>query len=149
MPQQSRIGILAILLFTPYLLLLDVIDILLLFLGLDDFWILDLLSFPVTQFYLRWKSARSTYNLVGNLLELIPYVGKLPWRTVGFLLTVWATNRAARKAALEGAQAIAQGVPAQRGTPPTPAGAPSAAAGSVAPARTSAGAGSAARVLRY
>jgi len=93
----SRISILAVLLFTPYLVLLDVIDLLLLLVGMDDFWITDILSFPITQLYFLWKGTRSTYNLIGNGLEFIPYVGKLPLRTAGFLLTVWGANRRAAR----------------------------------------------------
>ena len=111
----ARISLIAVLLFTPYLALLDLVDVILLLVGADDFWITDVLSFPITQFYFFWKGARSTHNLVTNVLELLPYVGKLPWRTVGFLLTVRATNRrAARGVAPTQSEAGARGEPGVR-----------------------------------
>ena len=71
------------------LMLADGIELLLLFLALDDFWISDAIAFPLTQFYLRMKGVKGTASLVANLLELIPYVGWLPLRTMGFAIVVY------------------------------------------------------------
>jgi len=71
------------------LMLADGIELLLLFLALDDFWISDAIAFPLTQFYLRMKGVKGTASLVANLLELIPYVGWLPLRTIGFATVVY------------------------------------------------------------
>src|SRR3989344_829869 len=63
----------------------DTIEIILLFFGLDDFWLTDAFAFPGSQIYLRLKGVRSEAALVGNVLELIPYVGALPLRTLSFI----------------------------------------------------------------
>ncbi|TSC72321.1 MAG: hypothetical protein G01um101438_639 [Parcubacteria group bacterium Gr01-1014_38] len=132
----AQISLIAVLLFTPYLAVLDGVNVLLLFVGMDDFWITDVLAFPITQLYLRFKGVRSTYNIVCNIVELIPYVGALPLKTVGFLLTVWANRRAARRETLEQVEAGVRREPRVR-------------TGEAARVRPAAAAGgSAARVLR-
>ncbi|MGB9608953.1 MAG: hypothetical protein ACPL3E_01100 [Minisyncoccia bacterium] len=70
----------------------DLIEFLLIFFGLDDFWLSDLYAFSSSQLYLYLKGVKRIYNLVANLLELIPYLGWLPFRTVGFAITVFIEN---------------------------------------------------------
>jgi hypothetical protein len=72
-----------------YIAITDLAGMALVFLGLDDFFILDTMTFPVTQFYFRIKRVKGTADLIMNILELIPYVGALPLRTLGFALVVW------------------------------------------------------------
>ncbi len=71
---------------------LDLVGLLLIFFALDDFGIIDILSFPVTQFYFRMKGIKATADLVGNLVELIPYVGALPIRTITLASTIYIAN---------------------------------------------------------
>lgn len=71
------------------ILLADGIELLILFLGLDDFWISDAIAFPITQLYLRLKGVKGTMSLAANIIELIPYVGWLPLRTLGFIGVVY------------------------------------------------------------
>ena len=75
-----------------YVILLDLIGIGLAFAALDDFFILDLLSTPVTQFYFRMKGVKSTADLISSGLELIPYVGSLPIKSVGVAITIYMAN---------------------------------------------------------
>jgi hypothetical protein len=75
-----------------YIVPLDVVGIILLLFGLDDFFVFDVLTFPVTQFYFRMKGVKATYDLIAGGLELIPYVGSLPIKTAGVLMTIWAAN---------------------------------------------------------
>ncbi len=63
----------------------DCIELILIFFGLDDFFILDTYSLLTTQIYLRIKGIKTTFSLIMNCLELIPYVGALPLRTIGFI----------------------------------------------------------------
>lgn len=70
----------------------DLIEFLLIFFGLDDFWISDLLAFPGSMIYLKMKGVKITYSLVCNLAELIPYAGFLPLRTIGFAITAIIEN---------------------------------------------------------
>lgn len=67
----------------------DLIELILIFFGLDDFWITDIYSLFTAQTYLYLKGIKPTYSLVANCLELIPYIGWLPMRTVGFAITFY------------------------------------------------------------
>jgi hypothetical protein len=77
---------------TTYIGITDLIGIVLIFFALDDFFIIDALTFPVTQFYFRIKGVKGTADLISNILELIPYVGALPIRTIGLLITIYMAN---------------------------------------------------------
>ena len=90
-----------------YIALTDIIGIIIVFFGLDDFWIIDILTFPVTQLYFRMKGIGREYDLSMNLLQLIPYVGALPLRTVGVCMVIWADRHPESKAAQK-IQAITQ-----------------------------------------
>jgi len=87
---QSKFSLPEVIVVTTFLIVGDLVDVLLLLVGLDDFMLVDLLfGFPL-MIYLWWKGARGTYVYITFFLELIPYVGKLPLRTIGFLLAVQA-----------------------------------------------------------
>ncbi len=78
-----------------YVFLLDFVGLILLvlnFFGIpaDDFGILDLLCFPVTQVYFRMREvSRLGWDITTGLLELIPFVGNLPLRTIGVAMVIW------------------------------------------------------------
>ncbi len=76
----------AAILIGAFIALTDAIGILLAFFGLDDFLVLDVITWPLTAIYFIYNKRGGWYNTAANLLELIPYVGALPIRTVGFLL---------------------------------------------------------------
>lgn len=86
---MPKISIAEAILLLMYVGTLDVVGFLLIFVGLDDFFILDLLTFPATQLYFRIKGVRAGYDLATNVLELVPYVGFLPFRTVGVAIVIW------------------------------------------------------------
>ena len=48
--------------------------------GLDDFGLLDLIAFPAITFYLYMKGVKLTFALIGNVVEVFPYLGWFPWR---------------------------------------------------------------------
>src|SRR3989344_7351510 len=96
-----------------YIALTDIIGIILVFFALDDFWIIDLLTFPVTQLYFRMKGIGAEYDLTMNLLELIPYVGALPLRTVGVCMVIYA-DRHPESQVTKKLQAIAQKIPIKK-----------------------------------
>ncbi len=75
-----------------YIIPSDIIGIILVCFGLDDFFILDILTFPVTQLYFRMRRVKANYDLIASCLELIPYVGALPIKTVGVGITIWMAN---------------------------------------------------------
>lgn len=74
-----------------YVGILDIIGMALLLFGLDDGFILDLAATPVTQLYLRMKQvSRAGLDLMVGLVELIPWVGGLPFKTIGIILVIFA-----------------------------------------------------------
>jgi len=66
----------------------DLIGIFLLVFGLDDLGILDMMTSPITQVYFRVKGVRGDYDLFASGIELIPWVGGLPIKTVGVYITL-------------------------------------------------------------
>lgn len=76
----------------------DAIELTLIFIGLDDFFLLDMFAFPTIQISLIIIGALIDVNLKwgwslgGNIIELIPYAGWLPFRTISALLTIFFTN---------------------------------------------------------
>ncbi|MBN2197758.1 hypothetical protein JW698_00965 [Candidatus Wolfebacteria bacterium] len=89
---EKKISLPETILLLLYIVPLDGVGVILLLIGLDDFFILDALTFPVTQFYFRIKGVKSTYDLIAGILELIPYIGALPIKTTGVLITIWMAN---------------------------------------------------------
>ena len=84
-----KISITEIVLITPYYLLSDAIGVALILIGIDDFFILDIIRFPVSQIYLRMKGVAGTATLVSNLLETLPYIGALPIASIGWFVTIY------------------------------------------------------------
>ncbi|MEK7212248.1 MAG: hypothetical protein AAB686_01050 [Patescibacteria group bacterium] len=79
------------------LLVADTIEALLLLFALDDFGISDAIAFPATQIYLKLRGVRGFYCLIGNCLELVPYLGALPLRTITFGVTMFMESDWGRK----------------------------------------------------
>ena len=86
---KPKISLVEIVFITPLFMLNDAIGVVLLLFGLDDFFILDIIRFPLSQVYLRLKGVRGTVMLITNILETIPYIGALPNATIGWLITCW------------------------------------------------------------
>lgn len=74
-----KISLAEIVIITPYLLIIDLIGIALFSVGLDDYGLLDIIRFPITQLYLRMKGVKGNIDLIGNIVKLIPYVGVIPF----------------------------------------------------------------------
>ncbi|MBI2024519.1 MAG: hypothetical protein HYT03_00290 [Candidatus Harrisonbacteria bacterium] len=121
MEHEPKISIVEAFLLFAYVGLVDVAGVILIFFGLDDFFILDVMTFPVTQFYLRLKGvSRAGIDLAMNCAELIPYVGALPLRTVGLAIIVWA-DRHPESAVAQVAEKAAQATSIKRGKAGMPA----------------------------
>lgn len=90
--QEKKISLPEIILLNLYIIPLDLIGLALVFFGLDDFGIIDLMTFPVTQFYFRIKGVKATADLISSLVELIPYVGALPIKSIGMNLNIYFVN---------------------------------------------------------
>jgi len=70
----------------------DIIDIALKFIGLSDFGLMDI---PLTAMFQLWfvlKGAKWAWELGGNLVEFIPYLDALPFRTAGIIIAIRITN---------------------------------------------------------
>jgi len=70
-------------------------------------WVVAAFMFPVTQIYFRLKGVKGVYGLVGNLIELIPFLSVLPAYTFAFAATIYidrkpesAAAKAVEKAAI-------------------------------------------------
>ena len=90
---EPKISLPEIIIITPYFLLTDIIGIALASFGLDDYFLLDIIRFPASQLYLRLKGLKSTANTVTSILEALPYVGALPFATIGWLITIYLDQR--------------------------------------------------------
>jgi len=89
----------------------DIIELVLMFFLGDSWFLTDILFFPASQLYLYLKGIKGAYALVGNILELIPFVGDLPIRTTSFVLTVIAENNPKIKQVAEVASKATQPQP--------------------------------------
>ncbi|MEK7077453.1 MAG: hypothetical protein AAB967_04465 [Patescibacteria group bacterium] len=89
--------------------LFDLIEIVLIFFALDDFWIIDIIAATIF-FYLFLKKVPPMRQLITYVVELLPWVGALPLLTVGWGLTVWADRHPESMLAKVGeAAALARG----------------------------------------
>jgi hypothetical protein len=88
-PHKRKINSIIGLFLIAYMLVIDVIGIVLVVFGLDDFFILDVLSWPVTWLYFRIKGVNGAYNNIMSIAEVFPYVGALPLKTLGVILVLW------------------------------------------------------------
>src|SRR3989344_3530689 len=90
---DKKISLPEIILLNLYIIPLDLLGLILVSFGLDDFWIIDILTFPITQFYFRIKGAKANADLVTSLVELIPYLGgALLIKSIGMNITIYLTN---------------------------------------------------------
>lgn len=105
---EPKISLVEILLILPCLLILDILEIVVVVVGLDDFWIGDILATPVTL-YLWFKGVSFERYLAAQLLEFLPYIGALPLLSIGFLLVVFLDRNPKLEAAV-GTVAAAGGV---------------------------------------
>jgi len=93
MKQQPKISLPEAFLLTAYIALTDVVGIVLVIFALDDFFIIDAMTFPVTQIYFRMKGvSKAGLDLAMNIAEVVPYVGALPLRTIGVIMVIWADH---------------------------------------------------------
>ncbi|MDD5547929.1 MAG: hypothetical protein PHN74_03515 [Candidatus Pacebacteria bacterium] len=86
---RSKISTAEFLIVLQLFLINDIIGIVLICFALDDFFLLDVIRFPLSQLYLRIKGIKGLAMLVGNILETIPYVGALPNATIAWLVITW------------------------------------------------------------
>jgi hypothetical protein len=105
---DKKISLPEIILLNLYIIPFDLIGLVLVFFGLDDFGIIDLLTAPVTQFYFRMKGAKASADLIASAVEFIPYVGALPIKSIGMNITIYLTNHPEKFEKLPAVGAIAK-----------------------------------------
>lgn len=88
----------------------DMIELTIFMFALDDFLLSDMITFPITQLYLRYKNARGTYSLVTQTVELIPYVGFMPLKSFGWGMVVWVDRHPEGRLA-KAAQLVSKVIP--------------------------------------
>lgn len=88
-PHEPKLGFVEILLIFPFLILFDVLGMIIIFFGLDDFFVFDILNLLV-NFYLAFKKVPATAYYICSIAEAIPYVGDIfPGFTIGFAMTIY------------------------------------------------------------
>ncbi|MEK7180845.1 MAG: hypothetical protein AAB738_00735 [Patescibacteria group bacterium] len=85
---QPKISDVEVILIGGICLFFDAIELVLLFFALDDFWILDTFA-SVIAIYYWFRGVRQTWYVAMWILELIPWLGGLPLKTIGFGVTVY------------------------------------------------------------
>ena len=112
---EPRLSLIAVGIIAAWFAIADIIDIVLKFFALDDFWILDILTWPIAALYFKLKGVSQTYNTVCGALELVPYVGALPMRTFGIIMVAYLDRHPKLEAAV---LAVGSKLPsAKRGKP--------------------------------
>lgn len=55
--------------------------------------IVTFFTLPAFQFYFYLKGVRGIYSLIGNLIEIIPFLSILPGITVGIIATILIADK--------------------------------------------------------
>ena len=88
----KRIGLVEAFLMLFIAVILDLINIIIIFIGLDDFFILELISFPLYGLWFHFKGGQWTHSLRGSIIEAVPYLGWLPFYTFFVYRAIKFTN---------------------------------------------------------
>jgi hypothetical protein len=86
---EPKMSVVEVFFLLVYVGIADLIGLIIVFFGADDFWILDALTAPINYYFYRKGVNTNAYNVV-TITELIPYVGALPLKFFGVLAVVWA-----------------------------------------------------------
>jgi len=105
---EKKISLPEIILLNLYVIPLDLIGLVLVFFGLDDFWIIEKNGFTIlySDTFIQWprrliilindqdkeKIKDVLADLVVSVIELIPYVGALPIKSIGMNISIYLTN---------------------------------------------------------
>lgn len=64
--------------------------------------IASICSIMIFQIYFLLRGIRGTYSLVGNIIDLVPFIGLLPATTAGVVVTIIIDRNEKLKTTLEG-----------------------------------------------
>lgn len=99
LPEKSQIYLVELMFIFPILILADILDVFSLTgIGAVISWVMDLIATGVTSFWLWWKGRRAEWNLIANLIEFIPVVDILPWRTTMMILLLVKDSKIGKQA---------------------------------------------------
>jgi hypothetical protein len=85
--EKSKIYLVELMFIFPILIVADILDIFSLTgIGAVLSWAMDLIAAGITSLWLWWKGRRAEWNLIANLIEFIPVVDILPWRTTMMII---------------------------------------------------------------
>lgn len=90
--REKKIGLIEGFFMFAIVIIADIIDIVLKFVLLSDFGVIDIPVTFIIQLWLTMKGARWAWALAGNLVEFIPYIDTLPIRTATLIVAVYLTN---------------------------------------------------------
>jgi len=97
--EKSQIYLVELIFIFPILILADIFDILSLTgVGVVLSWGTDIIATGVTTLWLWWKGRRAEWNLIANLIEFIPVVDVLPWRTTMMILLLVKDSKVGKQA---------------------------------------------------
>jgi hypothetical protein len=89
MEQKPKLYLAETIILLMIAVIIDAIGIFLLFFAMDDFFVLDIFGLTM-QGYFRIRGVNGAgYDLVASLLEVVPYLGALPFKTVGVATVAW------------------------------------------------------------
>lgn len=77
---------------------IDIIDLVGLLFALPLSTFTSVIAFPASQLYARMRGIRQDMILISNGLELLPWIGDLPLRTIAFGITAYMENNPKAKA---------------------------------------------------
>ncbi|MDP2696223.1 MAG: hypothetical protein Q8O87_03180 [bacterium] len=89
MEQKPKLYLAETIILLMIAVIIDATGIFLLFFALDDFFITDIFGLTMNGYFRIRKVNGAGYDLVASLLEVIPYLGALPFKTVGVATVAW------------------------------------------------------------
>jgi hypothetical protein len=85
------------------LALVDIIGMIIVFFGLDDLGLFDILVDPFLIWYYNHKDVMNPMRIITMLAEPIPYIGALPLYSLGFWMAYYEDRHPKTKAVIESA----------------------------------------------
>jgi hypothetical protein len=98
LPEKSQIYLVELMFIFPILVVADILDIFSLTgYGAVISWAMDLITTGIVGLWLWWKGRRAEWNLIANLIEFIPVVDVLPWRTTMMIILLIKDSKTGEK----------------------------------------------------
>lgn len=92
MEEDKKISLVETILLVLFVGMADIIEIILVCFGLDDFWLSDIITGGAVGLYFGIKKAKSGWIMGGWLFEALPYLGALPIKSIALWIAIYITN---------------------------------------------------------